>query len=75
LVRQDDDNLNVASKFRSTAQVLQTTRGSSLEEIQNIIRLCGNIRNQMRVFLSEARAQAHWVSNVKGLDDDQLQTS
>ena len=75
MVRQDDDNLNVASKFRSTAQVLQTTRGSSLEEIQNIIRLCGNIRNQMRVFLSEARAQAHWVSNVKGLDDDQLQTS
>jgi hypothetical protein len=75
LVRQDDDSLNAASKFRSTAQVLQTTRGSSLEEIQNIIRLCGNIRNQMRVFLSEARAQAHWVSNVKGLDDDQLQTS
>jgi hypothetical protein len=39
LVRQDDDSLNAASKFRSTAQVLQTTRGSSLEEIQNIISL------------------------------------
>jgi hypothetical protein len=29
----------------------------------------------MRVFLSEACAQAHWANNVKGLDDDQLQTS
>jgi hypothetical protein len=42
---------------------------------KNIIRVLGNIRKQMRVFLSEARAYAHWVDNVKGLDDDQLQTS
>jgi hypothetical protein len=33
-------------------------------------RVLGNIKKQIRVFLSETRHAAHWLNNVEGFDND-----